>query len=156
MATKTGAKAVVWPQIITQSTLKSWWNTNMKACVFGSFNSTQHRLITVMALSCDTPWQRLILLHAVYHLLQSIQTHTLVHTEAISTDGHYVFSGVFYLSLSFFITIFILIMLCPLKAQFKCLNLFAAVSCSSSVFFLWYNSMDVISLTNLSLWLIPL
>jgi len=51
MASKTGAKGIIWPEIIAQSTLKSWWNTNVKACIFGSFNSTQHRLITIMAVN---------------------------------------------------------------------------------------------------------
>lgn len=137
MASKTGAKAIIWPEIITQSTLKSWWNTNMKACIFGSFNSTQHRLITVMALSCATPWKYLILLHAVYHYCRTFKhthTHTQshAHTAAISTDGYYVFSGVFYLSLPFFITVFILIMWCLLKARFKYLDLFKAQADSGS------------------------
>lgn len=136
MASETGAKGIIWPEIITQSTLKSWWNTNMKSCIFGSFNPSQHRLITVMALSCATPWKYLILLHAVYHYCSTFKhTHTQSHghSGAISTDGYYVFSGVFCLSLSFFITVFILIVWCLLKARFKHLVLFKAqADCGSN------------------------
>lgn len=113
---QTGAKGIIWPEIITQSTPKSWWNTNMKACIFGSFNSTQRRLITVMALSCDAAWKYLILVQAVCHYcwaLKCTQAQSCAHSGAMSTDGYYVFSGLFHLSLSFFITIFIIIMWRP-------------------------------------------
>lgn len=49
-------------------------------------------------------------------------TQARAHTRAVSTDGHYVFSGGFYLSLSFFMTIFIMIMTSPEGAVQTLLN----------------------------------
>lgn len=86
-------------------------------------------------------------------MLCTITANTHAHAGAISTDGYYVFSGIFYLSLSFFITIFIIIMWHPLKAQFKYLYLFKARAdggsneqCGVAAYFL-----DVIALKNFCL-----
>lgn len=150
MKSKTGAKGIIWPEIIAQSSLKSGWNTNMKACIFGSFNFTQHRLITVMALSFATPWKYLILLHAVHHYCK--------HTCTRWSNKHRWVLCVFYLSLSFFITIFIIIMWHPLKARFKYLYLLKARAdsgsneqCGLAAYFL-----DVIALKNFCLQVISL
>lgn len=60
-------KGFSWPEIMTQSFLKPWWSVITKAHIFGTFNSSQHRLITVMALSHVTPSKYLILLCALHN-----------------------------------------------------------------------------------------
>lgn len=112
MTSKTGAKSVIWPEIIARSTPKSCWNTDMKSrhIWFFQFHSTQtdycNGFVLRYAVKILDPVVRCV------PLLLNNQTHTHTHTltGAIGTDGYYVFTGVFYLSLSFLITVFIIIM----------------------------------------------
>ena len=86
MTSKNDVKGIIWPEVIRQSSLKSCCGTRMKAFIFGPFNSTQQRLITVMALSRSTPWKHLMVFVC---LVCTITANT--HAKAQSTDGCWVF-----------------------------------------------------------------